>query len=146
MITISKVARGSSGCLLLLALCHMANAAEATTGTHERDGVPVGLSAEQPAIQGSHMLTGEVLRADGGNYLIKEENGKEVYVRIDENTKKPPITQGDSIVAGIDDQNRALWIRTNRGTDRRTEHASAFSHRVVMSYTRPIVDLHKTAR
>lgn len=81
--------------------------------------------AEQDATRGSHIIFGEVLRVDGATYLVKEEGGKEVSVKADETTEKPPIQQGDRISANVDNQNHALWIRANRGTDRRTEHASA---------------------
>jgi hypothetical protein len=81
--------------------------------------------ATQDAKRGSHVIFGEVLHVDGATYLIKEESGKEVNVQADQTTEKPPINQGDHISANIDNQNHALWIRANRGSDRRTEHASA---------------------
>ena len=81
--------------------------------------------AEQDATQKSHMLFGEVLAVDGTTYVLKDEDGKEVSVQTDEKTEKPPINKGDRISANVDQQNHALWIRANRGTDRRTEHASA---------------------
>jgi hypothetical protein len=71
------------------------------------------------------MLFGEVLRVDGTTYVLKDEDGKEVNVLTDETTEKPPINKGDRITANVDNLNHALWIRANRGTDRRTEHASA---------------------
>jgi hypothetical protein len=61
---------------------------------------------------------------DGSTYVLKDEDGKEVRVQTDEKTEKPPINTGDRISANVDQQNHALWIRANRGTDRRTEHAS----------------------
>jgi hypothetical protein len=76
-------------------------------------------------MKGRHMINGEVLRMDGAKYVVKGEDGKEVSLQVDQSTEKPPISKGDHISASVDDQNRALWIRANRGTDRRTEHASA---------------------
>lgn len=90
--------------------------------------VPPGqnaMQAEQDAKRKSHMVYGEVLRVDGATYVLKDEDGKEVEVQTDERTDKSPINQGDRIAANVDNQNHALWIRANRGTDRRTEHASA---------------------
>jgi hypothetical protein len=90
--------------------------------------VPPGqnaMQAEQDATRKSHMVYGEVLRVDGTTYVLKDEDGKEVRVQTDERTDKSPINQGDRIAANVDSQNQALWIRANRGTDRRTEHASA---------------------
>ncbi len=89
--------------------------------------IPAGknaMQAEQDAMRQSHMIYGEVLRMDGMTYILKDEDGKEVRVQTDERTEKPPVNQGDRIAANIDNQNHALWIRANRGTDRRTEHAS----------------------
>lgn len=83
------------------------------------------MQAEQDAVRKSHMIFGEVLRVDGTTYVIKNEDGKEVSVQVDESTEKSPINKGDRIAANVDQQNHALWIRANRGTDRRTEHASA---------------------
>ena len=81
--------------------------------------------AELDAKRGSHVIFGEVVRVDGATYHVKDEGGKEVKVQADQTTEKPPISQGDHISANVDNQNHALWIRANRGTDRRTEHASA---------------------
>jgi hypothetical protein len=83
------------------------------------------MQAEQDAKRGSHIIFGEVIRVDGANYVVKDESGKEVGLQADDKTEKPPINKGDHISANVDNQNHALWIRANRGTDRRTEHASA---------------------
>lgn len=83
------------------------------------------LRAEQDATRVSHLISGEVSRVDGTTYVLKDESGKEVNLQIDEKTEKPPINQGDRVSANVDNQNHALWIRANRGTDRRTEHVSA---------------------
>lgn len=83
------------------------------------------MRAEQSAMRGSHLISGEVVRVEGPTYVLKDESGKEVSVQTDEATEKSPINQGDRISANVDTQNHALWIRANRGTDRRTEHASA---------------------
>jgi hypothetical protein len=83
------------------------------------------MQAEQDAMRESHIVFGEVVRVDGATYVVKEEGGKEVRLQADEKTEKPPIRQGDHISANVDKNNHALWIRANRGTDRRTEHASA---------------------
>jgi len=83
------------------------------------------MQAEQNAVRKSHMIFGEVLRVDGMVYVLKDDDGKEVSVLTDETTEKSPIDIGDRITANVDNLNHALWIRANRGTDRRTEHASA---------------------
>ena len=83
------------------------------------------MQAEQNAVRKSHMIFGEVLRVEGTTYVLKDADGKEVSVKTDETTEKPPVNEGDRISANVDNLNHALWIRSNRGTDRRTEHASA---------------------
>jgi hypothetical protein len=90
--------------------------------------IPEGKNAqqsEQAARSGGRMVSGEVLRLDGSDYVIKDDSGKEVKIQIDPNTEKSPISPGDRVSASINNQNHALWIRGNRGTDRRTEHVSA---------------------
>ncbi len=117
----------------------VASAADQTKGTQSKgapgqgaEGLPCDIPhgqnathAEQDAKRGGHMIFGEVMRVDGENYVVKEEGGKEVRFKTTERTEKTPINQGDRISASVDNQNQALWIRANRGTDRRTEHASA---------------------
>jgi hypothetical protein len=83
------------------------------------------MQAEQDAKHKSHMIYGEVLRREGTAYVLKDPDGKEVSIETDERTEKSPINTGDHISANVDQHNHALWIRANRGTDRRTEHASA---------------------
>lgn len=137
MIMLSRTVRGfTGGCLLFLGLFPVlldgdaASAAEEAKGTSK--GIPCdiphgqnAMQAEQDAKRGSHVIFGEVLRVDGAKYVVKEESGKEVSLHASESTEKTPINKGDRISANVDNQNHALWIRANRGTDRRTEHASA---------------------
>jgi hypothetical protein len=89
-----------------------------------QDGTTV-TQAERDATRGSRMIHGDVLRVDGATYVITDENGKEVRVHTDKTTEKPPINTGDQISATVDDQHHALWVRANKATDRRTEHASS---------------------
>ena len=81
--------------------------------------------AEQADTKGTHLISGEVMRVEDTKYLVREESGKEVTLKTDQKTVQPVIHQGDRITADVDDQNYALWIRSNKMTDRRTEHASA---------------------
>lgn len=67
--------------------------------------------------QNSKTVTGEVLRVEGENYFVKEQDGKEVRLHTDDTTKKMGnIRQGDRIEADVTDQNHALSIRSARGT------------------------------
>lgn len=133
MISISKVVRVlSAGCLVLLGLWNMPQGGAVASAADEMKGspceVPHGQNAtraEQEEGQGTHMISGEVMRVDGADYFIKEQSGKEVRLQTDHRTEKPDIDQGDRISAYVDDQNHALWMRSNKMTDRRTEHAAA---------------------
>jgi hypothetical protein len=133
MISISKaVSVLSCAFLLCLGLSNLAQANEAMSSADAvKKGpceVPHGQTAqraEQDQMQGGHMISGEVMRMEGTNYFLKDQSGKEVSLQTDQATEKPDITQGDHISAFINDQNRALWIRSNKMTDRRTEHAAA---------------------
>lgn len=63
-------------------------------------------------------IKGEVIRVEGDNYFVKGQDGKEVRLQVDPNTQKTvTISQGDRIEAKVNDQNRALSIRSTRGTD-----------------------------
>jgi ATP-dependent 26S proteasome regulatory subunit len=133
MLTSKKVARVlSGGFLLFLGLLSMPQVGDVASAADEMKGNPCeiphgqnAMRAEQAEMQGTHMISGEVIRVEDANYFVKEQSGKEVSVQTDQRTEKPEINQGDRISAYVDDQNRAVWIRSNKMTDRRTEHASA---------------------
>jgi hypothetical protein len=136
--------------LLTLSLGDVASAADQTTpaqssatdqnkaaqireaGGKKGQGLPCDISpgqnlaqAEQNADRTSRLVTGELVQTDGKNFVVKEEGGKEVRLQLTDRTRKTPVNPGDQISVSIDDKNQALWIRANRGTDKRTEHASA---------------------
>ena len=133
MSVMSKVFRVLSvGILLFLGLFSTPQVGALASAADEVKGspceVPHGQNAtraEQAEAKGTHMISGEVLRVEDGSYLVREENGKEVTLKTDQKTVQPVIHQGDRISADVDDQNIALWVRSNKMTDRRTEHASA---------------------
>jgi hypothetical protein len=82
------------------------------------------IRAAQDVERDTHIISGELLSADGDYYFIKDESGKEVSLLSDKRTEKPVIEKGDRITAYVDDDSYALWIRSNESTDRRSEHAS----------------------
>ena len=82
------------------------------------------MRAEEDVGRGTHILSGELIGMDGDYFVVKDESGKEVSLLSDKRTDKPVIQKGDRITAYVDDQNTALWIRSNASTDRRDEHAS----------------------
>ena len=131
MIVMSKVIRVLGGILLFLGLFSMPQVGNLASAADEVKGspceVPHGQNATraEQAEKGTHMIEGEVMRVEDENYLIREQSGKEVTLKTDHKTVQPVIHQGDRISADVNDQNYALWIRSNKMTDRRTEHASA---------------------
>jgi hypothetical protein len=101
-------------------------------GGKQGEGLPCNIPpgqniahAEQESKLASRLITGEVVQMDGNNFVVKEESGKEVRFQATQRTQKPPITQGDRISVSLDNESQALWIRANRGTSPRTEHASS---------------------
>lgn len=82
------------------------------------------LRAEQDQERGTHTISGELLSSDGDYHVVKDKSGKEVSLLTDKRTDKPLIEKGDRITAYVDDENYALWIRSNNSTDRRSEHGS----------------------
>ena len=133
MSVMSKVFRVLSvGILLFLGLFSMPPVGDLASAADEVKGIPCEVPhgqnatrAEQAETKGTHMISGEVMRVEDANYLVREEGGKEVTLKTDHKTVQPVIHQGDRISADVNDQNYALWIRSNKMTDRRTEHASA---------------------
>ena len=131
MIAMSKLCRVLSGGILFMGLFGMPQVGDLASAAGELKGrpceVPDGQNttrAEQVATQRTHMIEGEVMRIEDKSYVLKDSSGKEVTLKTDERTNQPVIDQGDYISASVDDQNLALWIRSNKQTDRRTEHAS----------------------
>ena len=72
-------------------------------------------------LQGDRMIWGEVMRAEGDNLVIKEKNGKEIQLNVDENTQKSErtIKRGDMIKVRLDDQNH---VKSISSPDRRNDH------------------------
>ena len=114
-----------------LGLLSLPQGNDLASAAEEKKGIPCEIPHGQNATraehidkQGAHMISGEVIRMENGSYVLKEQSGKEVTLKTDKRTEQPVINQGDRISANVDDQNYALWIRSNKETDRRTEHAS----------------------
>jgi hypothetical protein len=128
----SKVGRVSSGGILLfLGLFTLLQVSDVAFAAQEMRKIPCeippgqnALRAEQDVERDTHVISGELISADGDYYFIKDESGKEVSLLSDKRTEKPVIEKGDRITAYVDEDNYALWIRSNESTDRRSEHAS----------------------
>lgn len=73
--------------------------------------------------EGGKTITGEVLRVEGNDCYIMEQDGKEVRLHIDLATiKARNLEPGELIEAKVDDQNHALSILSAQAiTDRRND-------------------------
>ncbi len=76
-----------------------------TLGSHQEGAVrlvPAGTTA----------LSGQVLALEGGAYVLREDDGAERRIALDENTRiDRPAHIGDRIQAWLDDRGRAVLIR-----------------------------------
>lgn len=131
MMTLKGMRVLSGGILLFLGLFSMPQIGDGAFAADKLKKTPCeiqpgqnAMQAEQDAMRKSHMVSGEVVHVDGVTYVVKEKGGKEVSLQIDERTEKSPLNKGDHVSANVDDQNHALWIRSNESTDRRSEHAA----------------------
>jgi len=97
-------------------------AEETTSNPCENRGGQTILGAEQEHGNTGYTIRGEVLRVDGNTYVVRKQDGKEVSLQTDQTTEKIDITQGDQILAYMNEQNHALLIRSGKSTDRRNEH------------------------
>ena len=131
MMTSHLVRVSASGTFLFLGLFTMLQASDGAFAAAKIKRSPCDITsgqnvmrAEEDLGRGTHILSGELIGMDGDYYVVKDVNGKEVSLLSDKRTDKPVIQKGDRITAYVDDQNTALWIRSNESTDRRDEHGS----------------------
>lgn len=128
----SKVARVSvSALLLFLGSFSMLQMSEVIFAADKMKKTPCEvipgqnvMRAEGDLGRGTHILSGELIGMDGDYYVVRDESGKEVSLLSDKRTDKPVIRKGNRITAYVDNQNTALWIRSNESTDRRDEHGA----------------------
>jgi hypothetical protein len=116
MVSISTVV-AVIACGLLLCIGYAASAADemkAGQSVSMKAGPPVLLvKSEEGNQKGVQTIRGEVLRVEHENYFVKQYDGKEVRLHIDEMTQMAGnIGQGERIEAKVDDQNHALSIRS----------------------------------
>jgi len=103
-------------CGLLLCIGHAASAADAMRAGQSVPriaGLPAHLvKSDEEKTKGVQTIRGEVLRVEHENYFVKQYDGKEVRLQIDEMTQMTGnIGQGERIEAKVNDQNHALSIR-----------------------------------
>ena len=136
MVSISKVI-GLTSCSIMLCL-GLSNVAPAETTppaaedikadqTDRRQGGGEQQLSEKPDSDYAKgkMISGQVLRVEGDTWFVKEDNGKEVQLHIDQTTKRFRIgevgsVEGTHIDALVNDENHVLSIRSpDRRNDRR---------------------------
>jgi hypothetical protein len=65
------------------------------------------------SLNGIHTIKGEVLRVEPSFYFVRQYDGYQVRLHIDETTQiKGHIGQGEHIEAKVDDEHHALSIRS----------------------------------
>jgi hypothetical protein len=112
-------------CGLLLGIGYAASAADgmkAGQSFSKHAGLSVyRIKSEEGKQKGVQTITGEVLRIEHENYFVKQYDGKEVQLQIDEMTQMTGnIGQGEHVEAKVDEQNHALSIRSaHAAQDRR---------------------------
>jgi cold shock CspA family protein len=59
------------------------------------------------------VIRGDLVRVDYGDYIVKDKDGQEVRVHITKNTQiMGQLSKGDRVEMKVDDQNKALSIRS----------------------------------
>jgi translation initiation factor IF-1 len=106
MITFRKIVGGvSNGLVFCLSLSTVTHAGE----TPKSDPCAEGISSQsnlaqcgREARQHIHTITGEILRINGANLIVKQTDGKEIMFHIDLSTQtNGQISPGDRIVAEV---------------------------------------------
>lgn len=79
----------------------------------ERQGDVPGLAEkDKDTAKGLYTIYGEVLQVEHDKYLVKKYDGDVVRLHIDNNTRvSGTVSQGDRIVAKVNDQEVALTIQ-----------------------------------
>lgn len=73
-------------------------------------------AAGSPKEAGARTVSGEVLKIEGENYVVKDETGKEVKLHVNQDTKKEgTIKVGDKIEAQADASGHAVSIKAAKG-------------------------------
>jgi hypothetical protein len=72
---------------------------------------PIGQKETELQEQGVRVIRGEVLRVEGQNYFVKDQEGREVRFQTDTTSiQTEKIQSGDRIEAKVDDNNHALSL------------------------------------
>jgi hypothetical protein len=118
----------AGGCLLCLALSNCQSdsgySRDAASATDEMQTDQSDRKTNESPRTTS--IQGEVLRIEGHNYVVRENDGKVVRLHADSTTQMTGgISPGYSIEAQVDDQNHARTMRSTPTTDRRNEKSES---------------------
>jgi len=59
------------------------------------------------------VIKGDLVRIDYGDYIVKDQDGREVRVHMDKKTQiMGQLSKGDRVEVKVDDKNNALAIRS----------------------------------
>ena len=112
MVSIPKVVGVlSCGFLLCLGLSTATQAEDRKAAQSERNGGQADQQDMPVQKLGVHIIQGDVLRMEEGNYYVQQKDGQEVRLQTDHRTQMMRhIEIGDRIVGNVDEQNHARWI------------------------------------
>ena len=121
MVSIPKIV-GVMSCsfVLCLSLSNATQAAERMepdpcADMNRKGYEPGSVKCNEDTRRGIDTIKGEVSRVERDTYIIKQYDGKESSLHIDQTTQKTGnIQQGDRIEAKVNDQNHALSIRQEK--------------------------------
>jgi len=115
MVSIPKVV-GVLSCsfFLCLGLSNVASSAD-QLNTDQSDTSILTVSDKKDFEAGT-TIKGEVLRVDGAYYVVREENGKEVRMHVDDTTVKrtPTAKPGDHVIAKVNAEGHASSFLTDQ--------------------------------
>ena len=121
MVSAFRLVRILAGsCFLWLSLTNcQSNAAPASDAGWPADTMKMDPSDARPMTES---ITGEILRVEGTNYVVKREDGKELSVYADSATQIiGDIHEGHKIEAELNPQDHVVSIRPTSTTDRPRE-------------------------
>ena len=105
------------GCFLGLgALAYAADMGPSGSPTGGAAAAAAEKAASSPKEAGARTVSGEILKIEGENYVVKDETGKEVKLHVNTETKKEgTIKVGDKIEAQADASGHATSIKAAKG-------------------------------
>jgi len=116
MVSILKVVGVlSCGFLLCLGLSNVASSADKlNTGQSDKTMFTV---SDKDDFEAGREVKGEVVRVEGENYSVREDNGNVVKIHVDATTEKKSklmAKAGDHVIAKVNDKGHAITFLTDQ--------------------------------